>query len=240
MSNLILVRHGESTWNLEKKFTGWVNVDLTDLGKFQAKESGKLIKDLGLNFQISFTSVQKRAIDTLTIILNLLQQTDHKTIKSWELNERHYGALTGLNKDQIKKIYGEKQVYLWRRSWDVAPPSIKNDTPNNPNKDKIYSHIDQNLMPKSESLKDTYNRVIPFWEKNILKNLKENKNIIISAHGNSLRALCKKIFNIDESNISKLEIPNGNPLHIIFSNKLKIEKYHYLNEDRSRKILANI
>ena len=236
MNNLILVRHGQSEWNYSNRFTGWQDISLTNQGRLEAKQSGNLIKQLNINFEFAFTSLQSRANETLSIIINILKQKI-KIKKTWQLNERHYGALTGLNKEEIKKKYGEKKVHEWRRSWDISPPPINENDPNNPSKNKIYKDLNLKNIPNCESLKDTYNRVIPYWNKEILPLLIKKKNIIISAHGNSLRGLYKKLFNISDINISNLEIPTGNPLFINFDKKLNIQKYIYLDTSRAKNII---
>ena len=240
MNNLILIRHGQSEWNLQKRFTGWVDVGLTDVGKKEAKQSGELTKKLNIQFDRFFTSFQKRAILTLEIILNVLGKNTSEISREWKLNERHYGALTGLNKDEVKKKLGKKQVHIWRRSWNIAPPPMLDTDPNHPSKNIVYSKIPLNKIPNCESLKDTYNRVIPFYEKKIVPLLLDKKNIIIAAHGNSLRAIYKKLFNISNKKITEVEIPTGNPLLINFEESLKIKKYKYLDSKRAKKIWTNI
>ena len=237
MNNLILVRHGQSLWNQKKRFTGWVDIDLTKHGESEAHYAGKLIKDLNIEFQECFTSELKRAINTLNIILNTLNKSNIKINKAWELNERHYGALTGFNKDEIVKKHGIKQVQIWRRSFDISPPPMEKL---HPYKYNIFKNIPSEKIPESESLKDTFQRVVPYYEKKIKPLIFSKKNILISAHGNSLRALCKKIFNISEKKIVELEIPTGNPLLIKFEDNLKIKNYKYLDPKRSKKILFEI
>ena len=238
MSHLILVRHGQSEWNLQKKFTGWVDVELAPNGKLEACKSGELIKELNLNLDYFFCSYQKRAIETLNLILNTLRIKNDKIIKAWELNERHYGALTGLNKDEMKKTLGEDKVLEFRRSWDVRPEPLNKNNPYHPINIEIYKNIPKDKIPDTESLKNTYERVIPFYLKNIEPLIQNKKNILISAHGNSIRALCKKLFNISNINISKLEIPTGNPLFIKFNENLKIDDSYYLDSSRSRDLLV--
>ena len=240
MNNLILIRHGQSIWNLERRFTGWVDVDLTDHGKSEAQYAGQLIKELNIEFDVYFTSVQMRAIHTLEIILDILNKKNSEIKKAWELNERHYGALTGLNKDEMMKKHGKKQVHIWRRSFDVPPPPIEKTHPNHPSKYKAYTNIPLNKIPTCESLKDTFERVVPYYEKEIEPLLLSKKNILISAHGNSLRALCKKIFNISKKRIVDFEINTGNPLLIIFDENLKLKNYKYLDSKRAKKILFNV
>ena len=236
MSKLILTRHGQSIWNAENKFTGWVDVDLSGKGKEEAKKSGELLNKLNTRIDISYTSYLKRAIETLTIILKSLG-LPMKFNTAWELNERHYGSLTGLNKEETKKKIGEEQFKKYRRSWDVAPPIMTKDSNYLENFSPLNSGIPENKIPLSESLKNTYERVIPFYDFEIKKNLENGKNILISAHGNSLRALCKYLFNISDTKINELEIPTGNPLVIEFDNKLNIQKYFYLDDSRAKKII---
>ena len=239
MNNLILVRHGQSHWNKERRFTGWADIDLTEQGKSEAELAGKLIKEVNSKFDAYFTSVQKRAIHTIEIILDILNKKNSEIKKAWELNERHYGALTGLNKDEMMKKHGEKQVHIWRRSFDVAPPPMEKTNPNHPSKNKAYINIPTNKIPSCESLKNTFERVMPYYEKNIKPLLSSNKNILITAHGNSLRALCKKLFNISNKKIVDFEIPTGNPLLIRFEENLKIKDYKYLDKKRAREIIFN-
>ena len=240
MNNLILVRHGQSFWNKERRFTGWADIGLTEQGKSEARYAGQLIKELHIEFDAYFTSVQKRAINTIEIILGVLNKGNSEIKKSWELNERHYGALTGLNKDEMMKKHGKKQVQIWRRSFDVPPPPMEKTNPNHPSKNKAYINIPTNKIPNCESLKNTFERVIPFYEKNIKPILSSNKNILISAHGNSLRALCKKLLNISDKKIINFEIPTGNPLLIVFDENLKVKKYKYLDAKRAKNILINV
>ena len=235
MSHLILVRHGQSEWNLQNKFTGWVDVDLSSKGKLEACKSGELIKKLDISINYFFSSYQKRAINTLKLILNTMRIKDDKIIKSWELNERHYGALTGLNKDEMKKKLGEDKVHKFRRSWNISPDPLNRKNPYHPLNIKIYKNIPKEKIPDTESLKDTYERVIPYYLKNIKPKL--DNNIIISAHGNSIRSLCKYLFNLDNKKISNLEIPTGNPLLIKTENG-KIVNVIYLDKDRAKDLLV--
>ena len=236
MGKLIAIRHGQSTWNAENRFTGWVDVDLSENGVAEAEKSGKLIKELNIDFDMCFTSYLKRAINTLEIILEVLGKK-YKYTKNWELNERHYGALTGLNKSETKKKLGEEQFKKYRRSWDIPPPSLKKNSEYSSHNDKLYKALKK--IPDTESLKDTYNRVVPFYEKNIEKYIKSEKNIIISAHGNTIRALGKKIFNISDKSINLLEIPTGNPLVIDFDNLGKVLSTRYLDQSRKKDIISN-
>ena len=235
MSHLILVRHGQSEWNLQKRFTGWVDVDLTAEGKLEACKAGELIKELKIDFKYYFSSYQKRAINSLNLILNTLRIKNDEVIKAWELNERHYGALTGYSKEGMKKTLGESKVLELRRSWDTRPEPLSKNNPYHPINIEIYKNIPKDKIPDTESLKDTYERVIPYFEKNILNKL--NKNIIIAAHGNSIRALCKYLFNIDNKKISKLEIPTGNPLLIKFDNNNKVKEALYLDKKRANDLI---
>ncbi len=236
MGKLIAIRHGQSTWNAENRFTGWVDVDLSNKGVQEAKKSGELIKDLSINFDICFTSYLKRAINTLDIVLEVIGKKYNYT-KAWELNERHYGALTGLNKLETKEKIGEEQFKKYRRSWDIPPPILDKDSKYNSEKDPIYKSVKK--IPLTESLKNTYDRVVPYFEKNIEKHLILNKNILLSAHGNTIRALGKKIFNISDKNINLLEIPTGNPLLINFDNSGKFIDAKYLDDSRKSKIITN-
>ena len=236
MSKLIAIRHGQSTWNAENRFTGWVDVDLSEKGVQEAEKSGKLLQELNIDFDMYFTSFLKRAINTMEIVLEVLGK-DIKYTKAWELNERHYGALTGLNKSEMKKKLGEEQFKKYRRSWDIPPPKLNRDSKYNAFHDPLYKGIKN--IPETESLKDTYNRVVPYFEKNIKKHLIENKNIILSAHGNTIRALGKKIFNISDESINLLEIPTGNPLVIHFDNLGKVLSAKYLDGTRKTEIISN-
>ncbi len=235
MSKLILTRHGQSLWNAENRFTGWVDVDLSEKGIIEAQKSGKMIKNLNISIDYSYTSFLKRAIKTLTTILKE-NNLDLKFKTAWELNERHYGSLTGLNKEETKKKIGEDQFKKYRRSWDIQPPPIKEDNENCSLFSPLNSSIPMGMIPFTESLKDTYNRVIPYYEKEIKNNIKTGQNVLIAAHGNSLRALCKYLFNISDQKINELEIPTGNPLVIENDTNLKISKYYYLDKSRAKTI----
>lgn len=230
MNNLVLVRHGQSQWNLERRFTGWADIDLTEQGKLEAKKAGELIKKLNIEFHSSFTSNLKRAVNSLDIILKILNNQHIKVLKTQNLNERHYGGLTSLNKDETIKKYGNHQVQLWRRSFDIPPPPMESTHP--------YKNI-INTKILSESLKDTFNRVVPYYEKNIKPLIFSNNNILIVFHGNSCRALLMKILDISEKKIIKFEIPTGNPLLIKFDGS-KVRDCKYLDPKRSKKILFNI
>ena len=235
MSYLILVRHGQSIWNLENRFTGWVDVDLTDNGKLEAKKAGQLIKQEQIEVNLYYSSFQLRAKNTLNKIQEELK--DYKDVKSaWELNERHYGALTGLNKDEMKKKLGEERVHEFRRSWDLKPDPLDKKNPYHPANIETYKEIPLEKIPDTESLEDTYERVIKFYIEEIQINI--NKNILISAHGNSIRALCKYLFKLDNDQISKLEIPTGNPLLMELNDKYEIKSCEYLDKERAKDLLV--
>ena len=235
MSFLILVRHGQSIWNLEKRFTGWVDVDLTDQGKQEAGKAGLLIKKKEINIDLYYSSLQLRANKTIEIMQTVLKDNKSFT-KAWELNERHYGALTGLNKIEMGKKIGENKVLEFRRSWDIKPDPLSKESPYHPINIETYSEISQNIIPDTESLKDTYERVLKYYQNEIKKKL-TNKNILISAHGNSIRALCKNLLSLDNDQISNLEIPTGNPLVIQLSSNLEIIKCEYLDKERAKNLL---
>ena len=234
MSHLILVRHGQSEWNLQKRFTGWVDVDLTANGKLEACKAGELIKDLKIEISHFYSSYQTRAFNTLKLILNTIRVKDDNIIKAWQLNERHYGELTGLNKDEMKKKFGEDKIFKFRRSWDFPPGPLNRNNPYHPLNIEIYNDIPRDKLPDTESLKDAYDRVIKFYSENIKKKL--NKNILVAAHGNSIRVLCKYLFDLDNEIISKLEIPTGNPLLITLDNN-KVKEAKYLDSSRARDLL---
>ena len=235
MSNLILVRHGQSVWNLQNRFTGWVDVELTSNGELEAKKAGNLIKNLNLKIDLFYSSVQLRAKNTLKLIQEILGNTKLPE-QAWQLNERHYGALTGLNKDEMKIKLGEEKVHLFRRSWDLRPDPLDRNNPFHPSNIKIYKDVPDENIPDTESLKDTYERVINFYTNKIEKEISSN-NILISAHGNSIRALCKYLFKLDNDQITKLEIPTGNPLIINLNNNKEIKECKYLDQDRAKDLL---
>jgi 2,3-bisphosphoglycerate-dependent phosphoglycerate mutase len=236
MANLILVRHGQSEWNLEKRFTGWVDVDLTGQGKLEACKSGEDIKELKIDIDYFFSSFQLRAINTLKLIQDTLRDTK-KPIKAWQLNERHYGALTGLNKDEMKIKLGEDKIHEFRRSWDIKPEPLSKNNPYHPLNIEVYKKIPKQKIPDTESLKDTYERVKEYYNSDIHSKLIKNKNIVIAAHGNSIRALCKFLFQLDNKKISLLEIPTGNPLLIKLNSQQEIIECRYLNRDRAKDLL---
>ena len=236
MSFLILVRHGQSTWNLEKKFTGWVDIDLSQQGKEEAQKAGLLIKEKDISINHFYSSLQLRANHTLKIIQQILKN-DKKFYMAWQLNERHYGALTGLNKIEMSKKIGEDKIRELRRSWDVKPDPLSKESPFHPFNIDTYKKLPREIIPDTESLKDTYERVIKFFKAEIQKHLM-TENVLISAHGNSIRALCKYLFKLDNKQITKLEIPTGNPLLISIDEKLKIKNSEYLDKKRSKSLLV--
>jgi 2,3-bisphosphoglycerate-dependent phosphoglycerate mutase len=236
MPHLILVRHGQSEWNLEKRFTGWVDIDLTGQGKLEACKSGECIKELKLDINYFFSSYQLRAINSLKLIQDTLRD-NKEPIRAWQLNERHYGALTGLYKDEMKKKHGEDKILEFRRSWDVKPDPLSRNNPYHPLNIEAYKKIPAENIPDSESLKDTYERVMKYYDSDIKNKLIDKKNIVISAHGNSIRALCKFLFKLDNKKISLLEIPTGNPLLINLDKDQEITECKYLDKDRAKDLL---
>ena len=236
MNYLILVRHGQSKWNLEKRFTGWVDVDLTENGKLEAEKAGSLIKKRNIPIDLYYSSIQLRAKNTLKIIQNVMNDEKGFT-KAWEINERHYGALTGLNKIEMSQKIGEEKVYQFRRSWELKPDPLSKESPYHPSNIETYKDVPKEKIPDTESLKDTYERVIKFYDEEIKNHLK-NKNILISAHGNSIRALCKYLFKLDNDQISKLEIPTGNPLLIELNEEHKIQNCEYLDKERAKSLVV--
>ena len=236
MSFLILVRHGQSIWNLENKFTGWVDVDLTEQGKLEAKKAGSLIKDKNIKINHYYSSFQLRANNTLRIIQKILDTKENFT-RAWQLNERHYGALTGLDKIEMAQKLGEKEVHKFRRSWDIRPNPLSKESPYHPINIESYKKVPKENIPDTESLKDTHDRVIKFFKEEIQKKL-ICENILISAHGNSIRALCKHLFKLDEDKIARLEIPTGNPLVMELNEETKIKSCEYLDKNRSKDLLV--
>ena len=236
MSFLILVRHGQSTWNLENRFTGWVDVDLAAQGKIEAEKAGLLIKNQNINIDFYYSSFQLRANNTLKIIQKILD-SKKDFIRAWQLNERHYGELTGLNKIETAKKIGKDKVFEFRRSWDVKPGKLSRESSYHPLNIETYQKIPKEFIPDTESLKDTYKRVLEYFKEEIQPKL-INKNILISAHGNSIRSLCKYLFNLDNNQITSLEIPTGNPLIIKLDDNLKINECKYLDKERSKNLLV--
>lgn len=230
MYKLVLIRHGESVWNKENRFTGWTDVDLSEKGIAEAKEGGLALKDAGYTFDIAFTSVLKRAIRTLWIVLDEMDLMWLPAPRSWRLNERHYGALQGLNKAEMAEKYGEKQVLIWRRSYDIQPPALTPDDDRFPGKDRRYADLDPKDVPLTECLKDTVARFLPFWHDTIAPTIKSGKRVLIAAHGNSLRALVKYLDNVSEEDIVGLNIPTGMPLVYELDAGLRPIKSEYLGD----------
>lgn len=231
MIKLVLVRHGQSMWNLENRFTGWTDVELSEQGIEEAKEAGKVLKEKGFKFDVAYTSVLKRANDTLEYILKEMNEQNIPIKKSWRLNERHYGALQGLNKKETADKYGEEQVHLWRRSNEVRPPELKEDDPRYPGNDPKYKDLSKDELPKTENLIDTINRVLPYWNSDILPDIKNGKRVIIVAHGNSLRALIKYLDNISDDDIAGVEVATGNPICYELDDNLKPIRHYYLKSN---------
>jgi 2,3-bisphosphoglycerate-dependent phosphoglycerate mutase len=230
MYTLVLLRHGESTWNKENRFTGWTDVDLSDRGREEANEAGRLLKEGGFVFDLAFTSVLTRAIRTLGIVLDVLAQLWIPVTKHWRLNERHYGALQGLNKAETAAKHGEAQTKIWRRSYDIPPPPLAPDDPRHPSRDPRYRDLKPSELPLTESLKDTVARFLPYWHETIAPAIKSGKRVLIAAHGNSLRALVKYLDNIDEPTIVELNIPTGIPLVYELDDDLKPIRHYYLGD----------
>ncbi|MCL4259511.1 MAG: 2,3-diphosphoglycerate-dependent phosphoglycerate mutase [Anaerolineales bacterium] len=240
MYKLVLVRHGQSAWNLENRFTGWTDVDLTELGKAEAAEAGKLLKDDGYDFDIAYTSVLKRAIKTLNIIQDAMNLDWIPVVRAWQLNERHYGALQGLNKADTARKFGEEQVKIWRRSYDVTPPALELTDERHPKFDRRYAALTPEQLPSTESLKITLERVLPYWDATLAPEIKSGKRVLVVAHGNSIRALVKYLDNVSESDILELNIPTGLPLIYELDDDLKPIKHYYLGdaEEAAKKAAA--
>ena len=230
MTKLVLIRHGQSTWNKENRFTGWTDVDLTEQGSAEAKQSGGLIKEAGLSFDIAYTSVLKRAIRTLWIVLDEMDLMWIPIENSWRLNERHYGALQGLNKAETAAKFGEAQVKIWRRSYDIPPPPLDKTHPDYPGGDPRYSSLSEAELPLTECLKDTVVRFLPYWQGTIVPAIQSGKRVLIAAHGNSLRALVKLLDNVSEEGIVGLNIPTGVPLVYELDDRLRPIKHYYLGD----------
>ena len=229
---LVLLRHGESKWNLENKFTGWTDVELTEKGEAEAKNAGELINNENINIDLVFTSVLKRAINTMNICLSNMDHNNPQIFQDWRLNERHYGSLQGLNKSETAEKYGDDQVLIWRRSYDIKPPELDQDDDRHPRFDKKYENLDSKSLPSSECLKDTVERFLPYWEETISPNVKNGKKVMIVAHGNSLRALVKHLDKISDDKILGLNIPTGTPLVYELDEDLNSLKNYYLgNQD---------
>ena len=230
MIKLVIVRHGQSIWNLENKFTGWTDVDLSENGIKEAKDAGEILKSKNYKFDIAYTSLLKRAQDTLKYILEELNETNIEIKESYKLNERHYGALQGLNKDETRKKYGDEQVKLWRRSMFIKPPALSLDDERYPGNDIKYKDLNKEELPTTENLQDTINRVIDYWNSDIKKDLLNNKNVIIVAHGNSLRGLIKYLDNVSDEEIMNIELPTGRPICYELDENLIPIRHYYVDE----------
>ncbi len=229
MHKLVLIRHGESTWNRENRFTGWADVPLTDTGIAQAKSAGKQLRDAGYDFDVTYTSLLKRAIHTLWHVLDEMDRTWLPVVNSWRLNERHYGDLQGLNKAETAKKFGDEQVMLWRRSYDVPPPAMNTTDERSERADRRYAKLDPSQVPLTECLKDTVERVLPFWNDAIAPAMRAGKRVVVAAHGNSIRAMVKFLDNISDLEIVGLNIPNGTPLVYELDAKLRPIRHYYLD-----------
>jgi len=234
MYKLVLIRHGESIWNLENRFTGWTDIDLTPTGVSQAISAGQLLKAEGYDFDLAYTSMLKRAIHTLSYCLDALDRTWLPVVKSWQLNERHYGGLQGLNKAEMAKQFGDEQVLLWRRSYDTPPPALADDDARSERHDPRYAQLRADQIPLTECLKDTVARVVPFWTESIAPAILSGKRVLLSAHGNSIRALVKYLDNISDHDIVSLNIPNGVPLVYELDAQLKPIRHYFLKQNQAR------
>ncbi len=230
MHKLVLIRHGESTWNLENRFTGWTDVPLTATGVAQAQQAGRLLKEAGYDFDVAYTSVLQRATWTLWHALDQLERTWLPVVHDWRLNERHYGALQGLNKADIARQYGDQQLLVWRRSYDVPPPPLAADDPRREHQDRRYAKLEPGQVPLTECLKDTVERVVPFWDDRIAPALRVGRRLLIAAHGNSIRALVKHLDGISDADIVGLNIPNGIPLVYELDEQLRPLRHYYLGD----------
>ena len=229
MQKLVLIRHGESVWNLENRFTGWTDVDLSENGALQAKKAGQLLKKDGFTFDSGFASVLKRSIKTLDIVLEEMDLMWIPIQKSWRLNERFYGALQGLNKQEVTRQYGDEQVHKWRRDPHELPPALTKDDSRYPGHDARYKHLTERELPLTENLSETMDRVLPFWHESIIKDIRLGNKVIVSAHGNSLRALIQYIDHLDDAEVTKLDLPTGVPLIYELDDDLKSIKHYYLD-----------
>ena len=235
---LVLLRHGQSQWNLENRFTGWKDVDLTEQGREEAKAAGRLLKEEGFEFDLIFTSVLTRAIRTMQLAVSEMDQLWVPVIRDWRLNERHYGGLQGLNKAETAEKHGEEQVKIWRRSYSVPPPPLAHDDPRHPRFDRRYANVDPKELPLTESLKETVARMIPYWQNTIAPEVKSGKTVLIVAHGNSLRALVKHLDNMTEEQILELNIPTGIPLLYELDANLKPIRSKYLGDEEAARKAA--
>lgn len=230
MIRLVMMRHGESQWNLENRFTGWTDVDLTEKGRGEAWQAGQLLKNEGFEFDVAYTSVLKRAIRTLWIALDAMDCMHLPVVPNWRLNERHYGALQGLNKSETAAQFGDEQVLIWRRAYAIAPDALSADDPRHPRFDRRYADLSPSELPATECLKDTVARVLPYWEQTIVPQMKQGKRVLIAAHGNSLRALIKHLDGLDDEAIVGVNIPTAQPLVYEFDEQLQPTKRYYLGD----------
>lgn len=238
MHKLVLIRHGESTWNLENRFTGWTDVDLTPTGVEQATQAGRLLKAEGWAFDVCYTSVLKRAIRTLWLVLDQMDSTWLPVVKDYQLNERHYGALQGLNKADMATSFGDEQVLIWRRSYDTPPPALEPQDPRGQRHDPRYAHLAPALVPLTECLKDTVARVVPYWDRVLAPAIQSGQRVLIAAHGNSIRALIKHLDDLSEQDIVHLNIPNGIPLVYEFDTHMKPIRRYYLGDAEAAEAAA--
>ena len=230
MNRLVLIRHGESTWNKENRLTGWTDIDLSERGIKEAMDAGKTLKNEGFQFKIAYTSYLTRAIRTLWLILEQMDLLWIPVFKTWRLNEKHYGMLQGLNKSEMAEKYGDQQVHLWRRSYDVPPPPLSVDDPRHPGFDPRYAGLKPSEIPATESLKETVGRIVPYWQEHMSANLKKHKEILVSAHGNSLRGIVKHLKNISNDEIVGLNLPTGIPYIFEFDDAMQLQKDYFLGE----------
>jgi len=241
MFRLVLLRHGESTWNKENRFTGWTDVDLSERGREEAVEAGKLLKAEGFEFDVAHTSLLKRAIRTLWIVLSEMDMMWIPEYRSWRLNERHYGALQGLNKAETAAKHGEAQVKIWRRSYDIPPPPLTSGDPQHPSRDRRYADLKPDELPLTESLKDTVARFLPYWHSSIAPHITSGKRVLVAAHGNSLRALVKYLEHTSEQDIVELNIPTGIPLVYVLDDELRpVERYYLGDQDAAMRKAAAV
>lgn len=241
MLKLVLLRHGESTWNKENRFTGWTNVDLSEQGVKEAREAGKLLKEKGFDFKVAYTSYLTRAIKTLWLVLEEMDLMYIPEYKSWRLNEKHYGMLQGLNKSEMAEKYGDEQVLLWRRSFDVPPPPIEEDDERNAKFEPRYSDLDDKDIPRTESLKEVVERMIPYWKEDISNTLRKEKEVLVAAHGNSLRAVVMYLKGISEEEILKFNIPTGIPYVFEFDDDLNLQKDYFIGDpDKIKELMDKV
>lgn len=233
MYKIVMIRHGQSTWNLENRFTGWTDVDMTGQGCAEAHSAGQLLREGGYTFDIAYTSLLKRAVKTLWIVMEEMELEWLPVINAWQLNERHYGALQGLNKAEMASKYGEAQVKVWRRSYDLPPPPLDLDDPRHPRFDRRYVSLKADELPKCESLKDTLSRVLPYWHSSLAPAVKSGQRVLVAAHGNSMRAMVKYLDDISDDEIPELNIPTGIPLVYELDADLKPVSHYYLGDEES-------